>query len=111
MKGKKYALLQKEMVQQDLTRKELGYHLNLSESAITSRLIGRQDWRDSEQYKVLDFLGLPHNKKHLYVPPNGIDEDAAPEPIDDSLSPNDLFIIMAERCIQLARHYGKESPQ
>ena len=111
MKGKKYALLQKEMVQQDLTRKELGYHLNLSESAITSRLIGRQDWRDSEQYKVLDFLGLPHNKKHLYFPPGGIGEETVPEPIVDSLSDDEIFIILAEKSIQRVRRNGKEAPR
>ena len=101
MKGKKYALLQKEMVQQDLTRKELGYHLNLSESAITSRLIGRQDWRDSEQYKVLDFLGLPHNKKHLYFPPGGITEDDADAPITQKLTPKQLLLQLAKGCVEM----------
>lgn len=111
MKPKKYCKLQKEMRLQHVTLSQIGYLLGMGPRAVKYRIDGDRDWRDSEQYKILDHLGLPHNEKHLYFPPDGIDEDDAPDPIDDGLSPNDLFIIMAERCIQLARHYGKESPQ
>ena len=108
MKGKKYTLLQKEMRRQGITRKELSYELQLCESSVNNRMQGTIDWSTKEQYKVLDYLGVPHNELHLYFPPNG-EEESTPAPIGDSLSPNEQFIIMAERCIQLARHYGREA--
>lgn len=72
--GKKYELLRLAFKTRGYTLAAVGKYIlgGVTQPCVTSKLIGKAEWKLSECYKVLAALRLPTDMLPLLFPPNGV---------------------------------------
>ena len=75
-KNKLYRRLRGALVAAGLGQEDLADVLRMSPTSISNRFTTRQDWRVSEMYAVLDYLGIeqPASVLGFYFPKDGVEE-------------------------------------
>ena len=69
---KRYRLLYAKMLAFDLSQKDIGQMLGLTQASVSSRFTGRQPWSMQEAWTLMRRLRIPANELHRYFPENGI---------------------------------------
>ena len=80
----KYTRLRSLMAFEGVTQADLAYAYNDDHPGVNkfpnwvSRLMcGREEWKLSVMYWVLDYFDIPHHQLNEYFPPDGEQEDVA----------------------------------
>lgn len=69
-----YKKLRNRLSNCGLTLLDLGEATGLSESAVVSRMMGRQSWSIDQAYAILSFLDLPEEYLSEYFPADIFEE-------------------------------------
>lgn len=64
-----FAKLRGEIAAHDIEHSDFAREIGLSKSAVSQRLNGHKQWKLSEMYAAMDFLGLPYSALPEYFPP------------------------------------------
>jgi len=69
---KKFIKLRAALVEAEMTFKDLGEYLCLSNGRITARMAGSLPWGLDEMYRIMELLDIPTERLHLYFPKGGL---------------------------------------
>lgn len=66
-----YRALRDQMAKYHYTFDDMARELLVGHRTIQYRFSGIQPWTLPEMYRVMSWLGLPHDQLHVYFPPDG----------------------------------------
>lgn len=55
----------------DIDQSYMADQLDLCQAAVSHRMTSRTPWRLNEMYIVMDLIGEPYDRLHIYFPPGG----------------------------------------
>ena len=77
MKLKPYSWLRGELQKQGIDEPYFAKLLGRSVSYVSKRLMARDEWPQSEMYRIMDIIQKPYSEMHMYLPLGGYYKEAA----------------------------------